>query len=135
MRCDTCPRPEIAQELGAQFPVQVGEQIEGDDGGLANIGLEQVLLEKFHAVDHTSSPGVGAALLNTLGVDVDPHTTGFIALGSGDDHASIPTAEIVDDISRLHRQELQHLPYDVVRRRHILDIGFLGLRLGAGTDP
>jgi hypothetical protein len=31
-----------------------------------------------------------------LGVDIDPDTAGFIALGSGDDHTSIPTAEVVE---------------------------------------
>ena len=53
---ETTPaRLQIAEELGSQPKVHLGQQKEGDDGGLADVGLEQILLEELHLVGHTGS--------------------------------------------------------------------------------
>jgi len=73
------------EEPGAQAQVHLGREVEGNHGGLAEIGHEDVLLEKARAVAHASAPGVLQGLRDQIGIELDAHPARAKITRGGDD--------------------------------------------------
>ena len=96
VRDHTGARLQIAKELGSQPKVHLGQQKECDDGGLADFGLEQILLEELHLFGDTGLDGILARLPDSRRVDVDADAADAEPLGGGDDDAAVAGAETTD---------------------------------------
>ena len=119
VRDEARARPELGQELGPEAQVDRGQEIHGDDRGIAEIRFEEVLLEE---PDLAREPGRGRVVV-ALGdpdrIDVDAHGLDPEPLGRRDDDAAVTAAEVVEDIPRLDPGQAQHHVDDLRRGGHI----------------
>src|SRR5690606_34482002 len=88
---------QLAQQPATQPQVDLRHQIERNHRGLAEVGVEQVLLDDLHAIGHAGLTCVLVGFSDPLGIDVDAHAT-RATFRCGDDDAAVAAAEIVDDI-------------------------------------
>src|SRR5262245_8622513 len=79
---------ELGPEPRPQLLVEVGQQVEGDYRGFAEVGLEQVLLAELDQVGHAVAARVLVRLADAVWIDVDADRTHAEALGRGDRDAA-----------------------------------------------
>ena len=126
---------QVLEQLGTQFAIDLGQEVEGDERGIAEVGFEEIAEDEFGFVGDAGRLGVLVGLLDALGVDVIPRAARRSEFLNGhDDDASVAAPEIVVDIAGVGVAELEHGFHDFGRGRHIrhvlLDFGLLGRKLG-----
>ena len=86
---------------GLQFPGKLlldvaqhaRQEIQGDDGGLADIRLEEVALDELHAIGDAHLLRVLVGELDELGIDVDAHAAlGLVLRNRRRDEAAVAGA-------------------------------------------
>ena len=122
---------QLAQEFGPELFHEIRQDVERYDGGLANVGLEHILLDEFSAIADRFVARVAGGELDQLGIDVDAETVGVKLLRRGDDHPAVAGAEIDDKVFGGDPGHLQHLVDNDLRCRHIGQF-FKLLGLGRG---
>jgi hypothetical protein len=122
---DAGPRLELAQELGPQPQVHVGQQVQRDHGRVLDVGLEQVLLEELHAVGDALPGRVRPGFRDPVGIDVDAHAARAEPLGGRDGDPTVARPEVVEDVVLADPGDLQHLVDDALARRHVRHLGLL----------
>ena len=115
--------------FGRSSMIDRRQQVHGDDVGLADVGLEQVLQLEDRAVADARLLGVGAGLLDTHRIEIDAERTRAVLGGRGHRDAAVTRAEIDVIFAGPDLAELQHPVDDLLRRR---DVGNVepGLRAG-----
>ncbi|MBM3818621.1 MAG: hypothetical protein FJW14_06335 [Acidimicrobiia bacterium] len=118
MRNDARAGAELAGQDRPELHVERGEQVEGDDRRVGNVGLERI-------ADLESHQPFDARLLRVLlgiedpgRVDVHADAAGAELLGGHDDDPAVPAAQVVDHIFRAHAGQGQHPLDDVGRGDH-----------------
>ena len=99
---------QLLQQLRLEALVDVGKQVERDDGGVRDVRFEQVVLLELDLVFDVGAFGVGARLLNPLGIDIHADALRAVVFRGRDDDAAIAAAEIVDGVARFDAGEFQH---------------------------
>src|ERR1700694_1043608 len=89
MRDDARAGRELAPKLRPQLVVELRGQEKRDHGGAAQVGREQVLVQKDDALLYPRAARVFAALRDALRVDVDAHAAGAEARRSRDDDPAV----------------------------------------------
>ena len=122
--CDTMRRAglELLQQLRAQLQVERRQQVERHDRRLADVALEQVLMQDLDPVGHAVLRDVLVGFLDALRVDVDADAARAELLRRGDDDAAVAAAEVVDDVVLGDLGGLEHRLDHVGRRRHVDDV-------------
>ena len=106
---------QVPQQLGAEPEVHRGQEIQGDHGGLPDVGVEDVALDEAHAVGHASLPRVLVSLPDPPGIDVDARAPGAKSLGGGDDDPAIPGPEVVQHVALADAGDREHGCHHLVR--------------------
>jgi len=131
------------QEGRAQLHVERRQQVQGNDGGRAEIGGEDVALAdgRLARADAGDAGGlrVGVGVLRHVGVVLDAGGAGAELLRRRDGDLAVAGAEVEVDVVRARLRHGEHAVDDVVGRRHpdhvlagLADLGLvLGLRGGA----
>ena len=95
------------------------QQVGGDDGGVADVGLERILQLELDEMRDAGGLRVGVGFLDAHGIDVDAQTPRSVFLCRGDQDSAIAAAQIDDEIVFLDVREGQHAIDDFLRRwRH-----------------
>ncbi len=109
MRDDAGARPELAQQLRAEAAIEVGGEVEGDDGRLPQVGLEEIVLPEGDPIGEPEAARPLHGLRHQRRIDLEAHPARPAVAGGRDDDPPIAGAEIVDDIIGSYRPEPQHL--------------------------
>src|ERR1019366_3851790 len=83
---------QVLEKLGAQLEVDVRQEVERHDGGIVEVGIEQVLLDEPHAVGDAGLACILLGFFDSVGVDVDAGAAGDAELLGGHDHDAAVTA-------------------------------------------
>jgi hypothetical protein len=119
VRHDAGAWPQLPGEQRPQAEICRGQQIQGHDGGVGQVGREDILLAELDEVGDAGRPGVGTRLLDQAWVDLQAHAAGAIDARRGDGDAAVARAEIVHDVVGGDAGEGEHPVHDVVRRGHV----------------
>jgi hypothetical protein len=82
---DPRARLELRLELRHQLQVQAGKQVQRDDGRIADVGREQILVEEADLIAQARCLEVCVGFLDALGVDVDAGGAGGSEVAYGGD--------------------------------------------------
>src|SRR5512134_3255681 len=80
VRNDAGAGPELADQPGAQLQIEPRQEIERHDGRIAEVDLEQVLVDESHAPGDAGLARICVRLPDALRVDVDAGPAHAIAL-------------------------------------------------------
>src|ERR1019366_2457209 len=123
---------QVLEKLRAKLEVDVRQEVERHDGGIVEVGIEQVLLDEPHAVGDAGLACILLGFFDSVGVDVDACAAGDAELLGGHDHdAAVTAAEVVQDVAFLDFAELEHSLHHRRGRGNVGDVfvdGFLGNR-------
>ena len=125
------------QQRGAQLQVQLGQQIQGDDAGGRQVGLEDVALHDARAIGHAGGPGAALGVRHQFGVELDAQRAGAELPRRGDDDLAVARAQVDDVVAPRHAGHLQHARDQRVGRGHPHHVlaGLKGFGLvGAGAE-
>ena len=122
VRDDARTRSELAQQLRAEAAIEVGREVEGDDGRLPQIGLEEIVLPEGDAIGEPETAGPLHGLRHQRRIDLESHPARSAVAGGRDDDPPIPGPEIVDDIIGSYGAEPQHLVDHHERRPDVGDV-------------
>ena len=109
---------EFLPEFGAQARVQLGQQIQGDDGGVAHVGGEQILLHYLDLVEQLLGLDVGLGVFEKVRFDFEADAA-RAALCGGNHDACIAAAEVIDYIAGFHLGGVEHARDHAERSRFI----------------
>ena len=128
MRDDTGPGPQLALQLRHQLLIEPCEQEQRDDGRLADVGLEQVLLNEPDAIADAGLRQVVVRFPDANGIDLDADSARAVLCGGANRDAAVARPQVVDDVGRRDARQLEHRLHDTVGRGHELHIGRLQRR-------
>ena len=103
------------KQLRAQLDIQRREQIQRDDRGVAQVGLEEVGLAERDAVGHPLTARLLAAGEHEVGAVLDAAGARAPQLGRGDGNAPVARAEIDHEIVRPDARHLEHSRHRRIR--------------------
>src|SRR6266702_4630356 len=118
-------RLQLGEYLGAQRHVDVGQEIQRQNVSLVKVGLEQVLLQEFHAIGDADATRFVVRAPHQARVELDAETPRAVLPRRRDHDAPVARAEIDDRVAGLHLRELEHAVDDRLRRRHVRRVEFL----------
>src|SRR4029077_5608757 len=87
---DARPARQLAPELGDQLQIELRQQEDRDDGGFADVGLEQILVQKLHAVADPPLDHVVPRHPQVERVDLDADTAGAEQLRGRNRNPAVP---------------------------------------------
>lgn len=123
---------EVAQELWLELSHDGGVEVHEDDGGGAEVGFEEILLDEFDAAGEAGLLGGGAGLEYAVAFDFDADAARAEVFGGVDEHAAVAGAEVVDGIARGDARHAEEGVHDFVRRGDPRDIALTFFVLGKG---
>ena len=111
------------------------QQVDRHDGRFADVGLEQILFAKLHAIGNARLRGAIAGKFDEVRFDIDAEPATCFEPGCrGDDDAPVTRAEIDDEIIGTDVGQLQHrIDHHGQRRRVRRDCFRLGAELRVGA--
>ena len=109
-------------QLRNQLLIQPRHQEERDDGRVAEIGFEQILIHEPDAARDAGSLRVVAGLGHEPRLELDADRARAVALRRPDRNPSVAGAEVVDDVGGGHVRELEHRVDDALRARDVLHV-------------
>src|SRR5207245_4518602 len=120
MRDDARARFKLAQQIGLELQIDVGQQVHSHHRGGREIHGENVLIANFRQLLDAGFSDIIAGFFNQVGIDLE--TDGFGALlGRGDDDSPVAGTEIIDRVTLFYSGQLDHLINDVLRTRNERD--------------
>jgi hypothetical protein len=115
VRDDARARLQLGNEARLQLPEKLGKQVDRDDGGLGNIGLERVVVDEPDLVGDPCRARVLAGPGDEAGVVIDAEAACAEAARRGDDDATVAGAEVDHEVLRPRPGEDEHALDDVLR--------------------
>lgn len=129
--------PELPEQLGPQLEIHRLEEVEGHDGGGAQVHLEEVALDEADPVLDARPAGVAPGDRDQGVLELDPHARHSVAGGGQDRDPSVAGSEVEEGVPVGGPRELEHRLHHRNGRHHEGHVRKAGrlVRLLGGEGP